>query len=71
MRENAKKSSKKAGLPPGTLVHIGRKRSEEVSITVFEHDEGSFRERELDSLSEYAHPSSTAISSSSRDSGKG
>ena len=34
-----KKSSKKAGLPPGTLVHIGEKHSESVHITLMDYDQ--------------------------------
>ncbi len=39
------KRSRKAGLPPGTLVHIGEKKSESVKITVYEYGEGQFQER--------------------------
>mgnify|MGYP000032392395 CR=1 FL=1 len=53
MREGVKKVSKKAGLPPGTLIHIGKKRSETVRITVFEYDETSFHEREVESVNEF------------------
>ncbi|MBW1784019.1 MAG: magnesium/cobalt transporter CorA [Deltaproteobacteria bacterium] len=41
-----KKSSKKAGLPPGTLVHVGEKRTEEVRITLIDYDESHVEERE-------------------------
>jgi magnesium transporter len=41
------KRSRKAGLPPGTLVHIGEKKSETVKITVFEYDENHFQERQV------------------------
>jgi magnesium transporter len=47
-----KKRSKKAGLPPGTLVHIGEKMSERTKITVFEFDELNFQEREPENLGE-------------------
>jgi magnesium transporter len=54
MREGFnKKISRKAGLPPGTLIHIGEKKSEKIRITVFEYHEDGCRERELASLSEY------------------
>lgn len=42
------KRSRKAGLPPGTLVHIGEKRSETVKITVFDYDESHFQERPVE-----------------------
>ena len=40
-----KKSSKKAGLPPGTLVHIGEIRTEDVHITLMDYDEHHVDER--------------------------
>ena len=53
MKEAVKKVSGKAGLPPGTLVHIGEKKSEKVGITVMEYNEGECRERKLASLNEF------------------
>jgi magnesium transporter len=44
--------SKKAGLSPGTLVHIGEKRTEQVKITLMDYDEKQFQEKELDSIEE-------------------
>ncbi len=41
------KHSRKAGLPPGTLVHIGEKKTESVSISVYEYGEGQFQERSV------------------------
>ena len=41
------KRSRKAGLPPGTLVHIGDRRPETVKITVFDYDEHHFHERQV------------------------
>jgi magnesium transporter len=49
-----KKISRKAGLPPGTLIHIGDRKSEQVRITVFEYSEEECREKELASLNGYA-----------------
>ena len=40
-----KKSSKKVGLPPGTLVHVGEKRTEEVRITLIDYDENRVEEK--------------------------
>jgi len=66
MRKGFKKISKKAGLPPGTLVHIGEKKSEKVRILITEYKEEEFRERELSSIDEYetflSKPSVTWIS---------
>lgn len=42
-----KKRSKKAGLPPGTLIHIGEKKVETLKITVMDYDEGHFQEKEI------------------------
>ncbi len=39
---NKKKS--KLGLPPGTLVHIGDKKEDQVKITIFDYDEDNFEE---------------------------
>jgi magnesium transporter len=47
-----KKRSKKAGLPPGTLVHIGEQKAEEVSITVTDYDEGRLQEEEIETVEE-------------------
>ena len=45
MAKLIRKSSKKAGLPPGTLVHIGEKRTEKTRITLVEYDGQHFQER--------------------------
>jgi magnesium transporter len=50
MAKFIKKRSKKAGLPPGTLVHIGEEKRERTKITVFEFDEAGFQEREPEDL---------------------
>lgn len=43
----AKKRSRKAGLPPGALVHIGKENPDKVKITLIEYTEDSFQEKEL------------------------
>ncbi|HUT53613.1 MAG TPA: magnesium/cobalt transporter CorA [bacterium] len=45
MPKSMKRRSKKRGLPPGTLVHIGDKRTEKVKITVMDYDENRFEEK--------------------------
>jgi magnesium transporter len=40
------RTSKKAGLPPGTLVHIGEKKMDKARITVIDYDEAQFQEIE-------------------------
>ncbi len=52
MPKFTKKRSKKAGLPPGTLVHIGEKKTEEVKITVLEYDEARYIEKEVKTVEE-------------------
>ena len=47
-----KKRSKKAGLPPGTLVHIGEKKSETPKITIMDYDETNFQEKEIKTIEE-------------------
>ena len=47
-----KKRSKKAGLPPGTLIHIGEKKTEELKITVIDYEETHFEEREVKRVEE-------------------
>ena len=40
-----KNISKKAGLAPGTLVHVGKERLEKVKITVLDYDKTYFEEK--------------------------
>jgi magnesium transporter len=47
-----KKTSKKAGLPPGTLVHIGERKTEKVRITVIDYDETHFEEEAVKTVEE-------------------
>ncbi len=42
------KRSKKAGLPPGTLVHIGEKRNEKTRIGLINCDESRFFDKETE-----------------------
>ena len=48
MVEMIKKRSQKAGLPPGTLIHIGEQRAGASKITVMDYDESGFHEGELE-----------------------
>ena len=45
-----KKTSKKAGLPPGTVVFGGEKKVEEVRITVIDYNENQYAEREVEKI---------------------
>jgi magnesium transporter len=47
-----KRSSKKAGLSPGTLVHIGEKKTEEVNISVMDYDESQIQEKDAATVGE-------------------
>jgi len=52
MTDIAKKASDMVGLPPGTLLHVGEKRSENVRITIFDYDEKDFEEKEVKTIEE-------------------
>jgi magnesium transporter len=43
-----KRVSKTAGLPPGTLIHIGERRTEATEITVIDYDAEQFSERPVE-----------------------
>jgi magnesium transporter len=47
-----RRTSKKAGLPPGTLVHIGEKKTERVRITLIDYDETQFKQAEVETVEE-------------------
>jgi magnesium transporter len=47
-----KKRSKKAGLPPGTLVHIGERKTKKVRITVIDYDETQFEQETVKTVEE-------------------
>jgi magnesium transporter len=47
------KRSKKAGLPPGTLVHLGVERTEKPRITILAYDESRFEEKEVGRVEEF------------------
>jgi magnesium transporter len=50
MSKLIKKRSKKAGLPPGTLVHIGEKLTEKTRVALVEYDAQGFQEKELEAF---------------------
>lgn len=47
MRKFINRRSRKTGLPPGTLVHIGERKAEKARITVIDYDEKEFLEKEV------------------------
>lgn len=44
--------SKKSGQPPGTLIHIGKKRAEKVKITTIDYTTDSYNESEFQNISD-------------------
>jgi len=52
VRKRAKKRSQKAGLPPGTLVHIGERKAEATRITIFDYDPDRFTEKTVQTAQE-------------------
>ena len=52
MKKFTRKRSKKVGLPPGALVHVGEKREENVRITIIDYDKAQFQEKEAETVEE-------------------
>ena len=52
MPKLVKKRSTKSGLPPGTLIHIGERKTEEIKITIMNYDEIQFQEKEAKTFEE-------------------
>jgi magnesium transporter len=52
MAKQIKKRSEKTGLPPGTLIHVGERKTEEVRITYIDYDELNFQEKQVLDISE-------------------
>ncbi|MCX5844792.1 MAG: magnesium/cobalt transporter CorA [Deltaproteobacteria bacterium] len=52
MVRRLKKRSGKAGLPPGSLIHIGDRLAEKTKITVFDYDEAHLQEKEIKTVGE-------------------
>lgn len=44
------KRSGKAGLPPGTMIHLGERKSETVRITLIDYDETNYRREEVSDI---------------------
>jgi len=51
-RQVKRHSRKKAGSPPGTLVHIGEKKAEKVRITYLDYNEQNFKEKQVSNIEE-------------------
>ena len=54
MSKRFKTRSKKVGLPPGSLIHIGERLSERIKITLIEYDGDHLEEKVLQNLDAYA-----------------
>lgn len=52
MAKLIKRHSRKTGLPPGTLVHVGEKKTEAVRITYIDYDEKNFEEKQVPTIQE-------------------
>jgi magnesium transporter len=50
-----KRGSKKIGLSPGTLVHVGEKKTDEVKLSVIDYNLNNAKFEELESVSELTH----------------
>jgi magnesium transporter len=48
----SRRRSKKAGMPPGTLVYTGEKKIENVRISYIDYDEQKFQEKQVSSIEE-------------------
>jgi magnesium transporter len=48
----SKRSTRKRGLPPGSLIHVGEKKTEKVKISVIDYDLSNFEEKEIDKIEE-------------------
>ena len=46
------RNSRKAGLPPGTLIHVGDRKSEQVRITLIDYNEDNVQERVVENVEE-------------------
>ena len=45
--KQVRRRSKKAGLPPGTLVHVGDRKVESVRVTYLDYDENTVEKKQV------------------------
>lgn len=55
------KSSEKAGLPPGSLIHVGERKVDEAKITIVEYDKTAFQEKAVKSIEDYTVKDKPAV----------
>jgi hypothetical protein len=51
--KKGKRRSAKTGLPPGTLVYIGERKTDHVRLTLIQYREGMFTQQELKSIDQF------------------
>jgi magnesium transporter len=56
-----RRRSRKSGLPPGTLIHIGERKVDEAKITVFFYDEARFEEAHVRAAEEIPFPKDESL----------
>ncbi|NCO36641.1 MAG: magnesium and cobalt transport protein CorA, partial [Armatimonadetes bacterium] len=56
MTRLAQDISRKAGMPPGSLVHVGGRKAEQARITVVRYNETHYEESEVADVSECLPP---------------
>ncbi len=52
MAKTVQRRSRKTGLPPGSLIHIGEKKAERARITIIDYDEQNVQEKEAKAVDE-------------------
>jgi magnesium transporter len=52
MPKSLRRKSKKSGLPPGTLIHVGEQKTTTAKITVIDYDESDFQEKQVSQIEE-------------------
>ena len=55
------KRSKKTGLPPGTLVHIGERKPERVTVTIFRYGSASCEEQQVEQMDRLSAPADDTV----------
>ena len=52
MPKSLRRKSTKAGLPPGTLIHVGAPKTARVKVTIIDYDESNLQEKEVVKIDE-------------------
>lgn len=53
MNKDILSQSQKAGMPPGTIIHVGRRRTDKTKLNLIEYNLKEFREQPLESITEW------------------